>query len=87
MEPGSAPRHSGAHVGVVNVSAKKCEGCGVKRPSFGLPSEGKKARWCASCAKAHVGVVGVKRKCEGCGLKQPSFGLSSEGKKVRWCAG
>jgi hypothetical protein len=64
----------------------KCEDCGLKGKSYGLPAEGKK-RWCAGCAKAHVGAVDADSKmCEGCGLKRPSFGLPAEGKK-RWCAG
>jgi hypothetical protein len=70
----------------VNIGSKKCEGCGLKQPSFGLPAEGKK-RWCGGCAKGHKGAVNVgSKKCEGCGLKQPSFGLPSEG-KMRWCGG
>jgi hypothetical protein len=66
---------------------RKCEDCGLKWPSFGLPVEGKKW-WCAGCAKAHVGAksLGANKMCEGCGLKQPSFGLPAEGKKW-WCAG
>ena len=35
---------------MVDVSSKKCEGCGLKGPSLGLPSDGKKRRWCADCA-------------------------------------
>ena len=31
-----------------------CEDCGLKKPNFGLPAEGKK-RWCAGCAKGHAG--------------------------------
>ena len=70
----------------MNVVTKKCEGCGLKRPNFGLPAERKK-RWCAGCAKGHAGAVDVyNKKCEGCQLKAPSFGLPSEG-KARWCSG
>ena len=29
---------------------KKCEGCLVKIPTFWLPAEGRKRRWCAGCA-------------------------------------
>jgi hypothetical protein len=48
---------------------RKCEGCKLKQPSFGLPAEGK-ARWCGGCAKEHAGAEDVKnRKCEGCRLK------------------
>jgi hypothetical protein len=65
---------------------KRCEGCQLKQPNFGLQSEGK-ARWCSGCAKAHVGTEDLlSKKCEGCGLKVPNFGLPVEGKK-RWCAG
>jgi hypothetical protein len=65
-----------------------CEGCGLKRPEYGLASEGK-ARWCAGCGAVEGAVLLQKRKqkmCEGCGLKQPGYGLASEGKR-RWCAG
>ena len=41
---------------------KKCEGCQLKRSSFGLLAEGKKRRWCAGCAKGHAGAVFVKKK-------------------------
>ena len=52
----------------------------MKQSTFGLPAEGKK-RWCAGCAKAHVGAVDVKnKKCEGCGVKRSTFGLPTEGK-------
>ena len=27
-------------------SRKKCEGCGLKQPTFGLPAEGRR-RWCS----------------------------------------
>ena len=65
---------------MVDVSNKKCEGCRLKVPSFGLLAEGKK-RWCAGCAKAHTGAVDLKqKKCEGCGLKGASCGLPAEGK-------
>ena len=40
----------------MDVITKKCEGCQLKVPSFGLPSEGKK-RWCGACAKGHMGAV------------------------------
>ena len=48
-----------AAAGAVNIMDKKCEGCGLKVPSFGLPSEGKR-RWCAGCAKAHAGAEHLK---------------------------
>jgi hypothetical protein len=74
------------HAGAVDVVSKKCEGCGLKQPHFGLPAEGRK-RWCSGCAKGHEGAVDIShKKCEGCGLKSPSFGLPAEGKK-RWCFG
>jgi hypothetical protein len=71
----------------VNLIHKKCEGCGLKQPNFGLPAEGKKRRWCAGCAKGHAGAVDVRNnKCEDCELKQPSLGLPADG-KARWCSG
>ena len=45
----------------MDVGKKKCEGCGLKQPNFGLPAEGKK-RWCAGCAKGHVRAVDVVKK-------------------------
>jgi hypothetical protein len=70
----------------VLLGKRMCEGCGLKRPSTGLASEGK-ARWCAGCEAAEGAVRLLKNKmCEGCGLNQPHYGLASEG-KVRWCAG
>jgi hypothetical protein len=39
---------------------KKCEGCRLKQPSFGLPSEGM-TRWCAGCAKGHVGAETLRK--------------------------
>ena len=63
-----------------------CERCGLKRPHYGLASEGNR-RWCAGCGDAEGAVSFEKEKiCEGCGLKQPAYGLASEGKR-RWCAG
>jgi hypothetical protein len=55
-----------------------CEGCGLKRPGYGLTSKGE-ARWCAGCA-ATEGAVRLEKPenmCEGCGLKQPTYGLAS----------
>ena len=40
---------------------KKCEGCGLKVPSLGLPAEGK-ARWCTSCGKAQAEAVNITSK-------------------------
>lgn len=69
-----------------SATNRACEDCGVKQPSFGLPSE-RKARWCVGCIKGHVGAVNVlKKKCEGCNVKAANYGLSTE-KKARWCAG
>jgi hypothetical protein len=72
---------------------KKCEGCGLKQPNFGLPAEGKK-RWCAGCAKGHAGTEDLMhKKCEDCGLKWRHYGLPAEGKVglgfrvARWCGG
>ena len=76
----------GAHPAAVDLCTKKCEGCRLKRPNFGLPAEGK-AWWCFGCAKGHTRAVDLcTKKCEGCGLKRPNFGLPAEG-KARWRAG
>ena len=70
------------------MNIKKCEDCALKQPSYGLPGEGKKQRWCTSCAKAHPGAVNKRsNKCEDCMQKAVNYGLSGEGKKQRWCAG
>ena len=51
-----------AHAGAEDLSNKKCEGCGLKGASLGLPAEGKK-RWCSGCATRHTpGVVGVAKR-------------------------
>ena len=74
-----------AHAGAVNVVSKKCEGCGLKHPSFGLSSDVKKKRWCAGCAPKAARPCGSKM-CEGCQLNRPIFGLPVDRKK-RWCSG
>ena len=60
---------------------KMCEGCGLKRPHYGLSAE-RRARWCAGCAAAEgSGVVLLQKQrkmCEGCGLKHPTYGLPAE---------
>ena len=57
---------------------RKCEGCELKLPSFGLPAEHKR-RWCAGCARAHAGAVDLySKKCEGCRVKHAAYGLPSE---------
>ena len=43
-------RCSKAHAGAVALIGEKCEGCGLKAPSIGLPAEGTKKRWCRGCA-------------------------------------
>ena len=61
-----------------------CADCGLKRSSFGLPSE-KRKRWCGPCAKAYPGAINIySRRCEDCMQHQPSFGLP-EDRKLRWC--
>ena len=68
---------------------KMCEDCGLKQPSYGLPSDGKK-RWCAGCGKGHKGAQYMQKQkmCEDCGLNQPSYGQPSKCTKCtkRWCA-
>ena len=61
----SGPGCAKAHAGAVSVT-NKCEGCGLKSSSFGLPGDEKKLRWCAGCAKAHAGAVDRR----GCGPKE-----------------
>eukprot|EP01047_Picozoa_sp_COSAG01_P076870 COSAG01_NODE_13649_length_1553_cov_3.482118_2_plen_248_part_00 len=63
----------------------KCEDCGLKCPSYGLPTEGRK-RWCAVCGRRHAGAQPLNPLCEDCSLKRPSYGLPSESVR-RWCAG
>ena len=46
---------------------RMCEGCGLKRPTYGLPAEGRQ-RWCAGCAAAHGGAVSLQQQKK-CGLK------------------
>jgi hypothetical protein len=47
----------GAAEGAVSLRQKRkmCEGCGLKRPNYGLASEGK-VRWCAGCGAAEGAV-------------------------------
>ena len=70
----------------MDVANKKCDGCQLKLPRFGLLAEGKK-RWCGGCAKGRKGAVDINhKKCEDCQLTKPSFGLPAEG-RARWCSG
>ena len=61
--------------GAVNVAKKKCEDCGLKQPSFGLPGDVgkrglKRRRWCSGCADGHEGSVDLASKmCEDCTVK------------------
>ena len=53
-------RLRGGGGGVLLRKHKKCEGCGLKEASFGLPDGGKtvvRRRWCANCAKKQAGGV------------------------------
>lgn len=53
----------------------KCEDCALKKPSFGMPTDGK-MRWCKPCSLSHPGSADVCHKlCEDCKQKSPSFGL------------
>lgn len=62
-----------------------CEGCSLKAPSFGLPTERKK-RWCIGCAKQQSGAVSlvVRKMCEDCGIK--ALRRPQEGLKKLCCA-
>ena len=72
------------------ATAKKCEGCGLKRPHYGLSLPGeRRRRWCAGCAAVEGrGAVYLQQQkmCEGCGLMTPGYGLPAE-RRRRWCAG
>ena len=84
---GCAPAEGSGAVSL-DQPKKQCEGCGLKRPSYGLPAERKK-RWCSGCAAAEGnGAVSLqdRKMCEGCGLKVPHYGLPAE-RKARWCGG
>ena len=41
-------------VGAVEVKNKKCEDCGMKQPSCGLPDD-RRRRWCKPCSEARAG--------------------------------
>jgi hypothetical protein len=55
-----------SHPGAVDVQTKKCEDCGVKRRTYGVPGEtsdlGNKPRWCAGCALHHEGAVDIANR-------------------------
>ena len=46
----------------------KCEDCSQKRPTFGVPGEVPKNRWCKGCAQKHTGAVSMQQQatCEDC---------------------
>ena len=64
-----------------------CEDCHQKRyVNYGLPSEGRKWRWCAKCAGKHAGARNVRiKQCETCLKMAATHGLIKGGKK--WCTG
>ena len=51
-------RYKRAQHAEIAARRQRCEDCQLKRPSFGLPAEGR-TRWCPGCAKAHAGAVNV----------------------------
>ena len=65
-----------------------CEDCSQKRPTFGVPGEVPKNRWCKGCAQNHTGAVSMRKQatCEDC-TKKPTYGVPGEVPKNRWCAG
>ena len=89
---GSSPAATGVSLAATarRMPRKPCEGCGLKTPHFGLPSEGRQ-RWCLACSKAHPGTTQLRKLvCEDCKTTAPHFGLSefSEASNSRrWCAG
>ena len=47
----------GQELGAVRLQKpKQCEGCSLKRPSYGLPAD-RKMRWCGDCKEEHPGAV------------------------------
>ena len=72
------------HPGAIMLCIQlKCEDCNVKTPLWGMPSEGKKHRWCRVCAKAsHPGAITYvkrnRRMCLQCNLKTASFGIPGQ---------
>ena len=52
VPPGCSKDHAGAQS--TQKKHKKCEDCGLKQPSYGLPSEQGKKRWCVGCSKEHA---------------------------------
>ena len=71
------------------VGRPMCEGCGLKQPTFGVPAEGGRKRWCGGCAKGHAGAVngGVGQKVRGLWAEVPDFRRASGGREeavVRW---
>ena len=48
----------GLRTAAYGTAVMPCEGC-AKRPSFGLPAEGR-MRWCGTCARAQLGAVSAK---------------------------
>ena len=47
-----------ARRGGEQANPRKCEGCGLKVPNFGLPAEGKR-RSCAGCTESQDGAVNI----------------------------
>ena len=60
-----------AHAGAVDVSNKKCEGCGLKQPNFVLPSDVKKKRWCRGCAPKAAHASLRRTRADGSLEKEP----------------
>ena len=79
-------------------TAKLCEVCNLKLPSFGLPSDkvntpakGRSrahVKWCGPCSKAFPGAIDFahcnRKVCEICKTKRAVKGLKDE-RKIRWC--
>ena len=65
-----------------------CEDCSQKQPTFGVPGEVPKNRWCKGCAQEHTGAVSMQKQatCEDC-TKKPTYGVPGEVPKCRWCKG
>ena len=50
---------------------KMCEGCGVKRATFGTPTE-RERRWCGGCGKAHGAINLSVQVCVVCDVRSSS---------------
>jgi len=77
------------HAEAVDIGRKKCDACGDKVLSFGLPTE-EEARWGGGCVKgARGGGDGRQEEVRGLLTEAAKFWTAGGGEKVkaRWCGG